>query len=277
MYLRLEDYHRPDTLEACLGLLTEPDSAVIAGGTRLNAADQEEIQTLVDIQELPLHDFDVEEGQVRIGALVTLAELAVAELPDKLAALALAALEEKNLPLRNRSTLGGRLSHASSTGRIATSLLALGAKVEVASSSETETLDLVTWLARSSSDRRLLKTVLVRQEEGWSGYQGFSQPVLTPPACDVALFVGPDGARVASGGHAAGASGTLALPGVADRISWIKKGQPRSEWEAEVRKIGAQELPEYSNALASGDWRCQVALTLIIRLTEQWIEQGGGA
>lgn len=277
MYLRLEEYHRPDDLEACLGLLEEPDTTVIAGGTRLNVAGHEEVRQLVDLQALGLDQIEVGERQVRLGAMVTLAELANAELPEEMAAAAIAALEERNLPLRNRSTLGGRLSRHASDGRLATALLALGAQVEVAQSSGSEVLPLRDWLQRESDDRRLLTHVLVPRREGWSGYLGFSQPVLTPPACDAALFVDKQGVRVTSGGHGPDAKGTLSLPRTADKISWLKPGTPTSEWEQEIRKLAGEEIPEYSNALAAGDWRRQVAVTLIVRLTETWLQQGGAA
>lgn len=278
MYLRLEEYHRPESLDRCLTLLAEPGTAALAGGTCLNVRGHEDLRRVVDLQGLPLHDLTVEGGGVRIGAMTTLATLAGAALPASLDALAAAARAEPNLPLRNRSTLGGRLARGRSDGRIATALLALDAELEVHSAGARSTVGVGDWLRRDPLDRaRLLTAAAVPGPLSWSGYLGFGQPAMAPPACDAALAVGPGGVRVATGGHAADAAGTLELPGTAAFVGGLKKGAALATWEPELKRIALAEVPAHGDLLAAGDWRQAVAVTLVVRLTERWLREGGGA
>ncbi|TNF34869.1 MAG: hypothetical protein EP329_06810, partial [Deltaproteobacteria bacterium] len=132
MYLDLESYARPATLAEALALLAAPETRAIAGGTHLNVHGHEHLRGVVDLQALGLGGVQRDGATFRIGATATLSELLAADLPSGLAALGQAADAEKNRAIRNRSTVGGRVSRDRANGRVATALQALEAELEVA-------------------------------------------------------------------------------------------------------------------------------------------------
>ena len=130
-------FSRPLTLEQCLSILAaEPDARLIAGGTdlvvesNLRARRWKHLVSLEAIEEL--RDFRESADAVMIGAALPLNEIAARwggapeVFHDWLRLFA-------SPPLRNRATLGGNLATASPIGDGAPLLLALDAKVHLAS------------------------------------------------------------------------------------------------------------------------------------------------
>ncbi len=135
-------YVRPRSLSEAFTALERTGSAVYAGGTDLIVALQKRsswvraLEVLVDIKGLDEAQRVEDHGEeFRIGALVTAEELAqnpliAAEAP----AVAEAAAMTSAPMLRARGTVGGNLVTPHPAGDIATAMLALGARVEVATS-----------------------------------------------------------------------------------------------------------------------------------------------
>ena len=66
-------YYRPENLDEALKVLSQPDTAPLAGGTELLAKEAGvNLAAVVDLQDLGLGPIDVEAGQLRIGSMVTL-------------------------------------------------------------------------------------------------------------------------------------------------------------------------------------------------------------
>ena len=103
-------YVRPGSLEEALAALAEPDAKPLAGGQSLVSVMKLRIarpELVVDISHLELEGIETRDGTLRIGALTTWSDLAVA--PElrrpALAALAECAAGIGDLQVRNRGTV----------------------------------------------------------------------------------------------------------------------------------------------------------------------------
>jgi CO/xanthine dehydrogenase FAD-binding subunit len=134
------DYHRPSNLDDAIELSVTlgEDASILAGGTDLIPRLRHGTvrpRALVDIGELDeLRTIDLTEDELRIGALFTHAELAASTLiQSDFPALAAACRAVAGPPVRNRGTIGGNLANASPAADTAPPLLALNARVRLAS------------------------------------------------------------------------------------------------------------------------------------------------
>lgn len=112
-------YARPETIDEALALLAghEGEVRILAGGTDLVPWLRDDLITpdlVVDIKRLPgLGDLDVVDGALRIGALVTFADLVASPLIAKfLPMLGEAAGTVGSVGIRHRATLVGNICSA---------------------------------------------------------------------------------------------------------------------------------------------------------------------
>lgn len=122
---RLEAYHRPTSVADAVGLLAAPDRLALAGGTTVRHDGGATSTEVVDLQELGLDgialDGDPDGGVVRIGAMVTLQDLADSRtVPDLIRAAARAELPST---LRTLATVGGTIGAAWANSLLLTALL----------------------------------------------------------------------------------------------------------------------------------------------------------
>ncbi len=280
MYLRLEEYERPESVEACLEALARPGAAaLLGGGTALNGGGHEDLVRVVDLQGVGLQELDPR----RIGARVTLAELAGAEaaLGAGLAALVEAAAAERNLPKRNRSTVGGRLSRDRADARLATAAAAVGARVEVQrAGGDVEEVPVEDFLGRrwqaQERGRFVARALLIPDEvgAGRSGYGQFSLTAVDTPYADVALWVGPQSAaRAFTGGHGPNADGVVRAPAVERAVrELLDEPGEAAGWEERLRGALADELPAYTDGRAGGAYRRDLTATLFVRLVARLVD-----
>lgn len=123
-------YHRPQTLEQALTLLSQPDTLALGGGTSINTpAYKDRNVAVVDLQALGLNHIHKHGHTLEIGATVTLEQLmGNTHIPS---ALAQAIRREAPLNIRNQSTIAGRLVASDGRSTLATTLLALDAALEL--------------------------------------------------------------------------------------------------------------------------------------------------
>lgn len=120
---------------------TNADARVLAGGTDLmvelesGRTSPEGIERIVDVWKLDaLRGIVAEDGGVRFGALTTCAELLRTPLATERADLLVrAAAEVGAVQIQNRATIGGNLGTASPAADLNPVLVALGARVRLAS------------------------------------------------------------------------------------------------------------------------------------------------
>lgn len=126
-------YHRPQTLDEALALLTQPNTVPLGGGTLLSKPTTDPV-SVVDLQALGLGALRVNGNELTIGATCTLQSLLESEhCPEPLkAALKL----EAPINIRNTATVAGTLVASEGRSPFVTMLLAMDAKVTISVSSE---------------------------------------------------------------------------------------------------------------------------------------------
>jgi CO/xanthine dehydrogenase FAD-binding subunit len=130
-----ENYARPTSLSEAIRLLSETHSTVLGGGTYLVRGHQPPDQQLLDLGGLGLNFLIDEPASVRCGATVTLQELIESNLIGECfgpVVIEAARVTRPSWMLRNMSTLGGELVERSRHSAIAVAMLALDAKVTIA-------------------------------------------------------------------------------------------------------------------------------------------------
>ncbi len=266
MYLSLQEVVRPTRLEACLEALVADDTAILAGGTWLNATCPPGLNCLVDLQALPLRAIHQVGEDWRIGALVRVSGLLDGDLPAGLNALLDAARDERNLPIRNQSTVGGRVARRRADARLPTALLALDATLEIAAlgngGARVARVPIAA-LPGLQLGGAIITAIRVPSTTLLSGYRSFSLTAVDVPVTDVALARTPDGWRLASGGHGDDSAGNWLLD---DAAGVLDDAGSDDNWRTRLREAVVDGLPAHDCARASGDYRRAVAATLAVRL-----------
>jgi putative selenate reductase FAD-binding subunit len=122
-------YHRPQTLEEALVLLTQPNTFPLGGGTLLSQPTTDPVQ-VVDLQSLGLDSLTKIGNDLEIGATCTLQSLLESKhCPE---ALKVAIKLEAPINIRNTATVAGTLVSSDGRSPFTTSLLAMDAKLEQA-------------------------------------------------------------------------------------------------------------------------------------------------
>ena len=123
-------YHRPQTLDEALALLTQPNTLPLGGGTLLSQPTTDPV-SVVDLQRLGLASLRVKGNDLEIGATCTLQSLFESkDCPESLKA---AIKLEAPLNIRNTATVAGTLVSADGRSPFAAMLLAMDAKITVVS------------------------------------------------------------------------------------------------------------------------------------------------
>lgn len=120
-------YHRPQTLDEALTLLTQPNILPLGGGTLLSKPTSDSVE-VADLQALGLDTVKKNGNNLELGATLTLQALLESEYcpPALKSALKL----EAPLNIRNSATVAGTLIAADGRSTFASVLLAMDAKVE---------------------------------------------------------------------------------------------------------------------------------------------------
>jgi CO/xanthine dehydrogenase FAD-binding subunit len=124
----ITEYHRPQTLEEALKILSASDTRPLGGGTVITHAGDESF-ALVDLQSLGLDKLHKSGNTLNIGATVTLQILL--ESLHTAAALKTALKLEAPLNLRNMGTVAGALVTCDGRSPFAAVMLALDAKLTI--------------------------------------------------------------------------------------------------------------------------------------------------
>jgi len=124
-------YHRPQTLDEALTLLTQPNTLPIGGGTLLSHGMTDPMEA-VDLQLLGLNTLTKKGNELELGATLTLQALLESEHCP--AALKSALKLEAPLNIRNSATVAGTLVTCDGRSTFATVLVAMDARIDIRSS-----------------------------------------------------------------------------------------------------------------------------------------------
>ena len=242
-----ETFLRPTSMAAVFDALTAyPDARLIAGATELGLEITKRYRrfpTLISLEAVPeLTRVERTDGEWRIGAAVTLTrikDLLGPEFPELDAMLYLFGSRQ----IRNRATMGGNIVTASPIGDSAPVLLALDARVVIASAGGERVLPIeeffVAYRKTALQSGEILKTILVpRGRAPESGHHRFykvskrrEMDISTVAACFALELDGSE--RIAHARLAFG--GVAAMPMRAKTAEQALLGR---EWnEATVREI----------------------------------------
>jgi CO/xanthine dehydrogenase FAD-binding subunit len=243
-------YHRPQTLDEALTLLTQAHILPLGGGTLLSKATADSIE-VVDLQALGLNTVKKNGNSLELGATVTLQALLESEHCP--AALKPALKLEAPLNIRNSATLAGTLISCDGRSTFASVLLALDAKITVNSKQNAEEIiNIGDLLPLREQVRGKLITKIVIPLNVKLAFEYVSKTPADKPIVCAALAQWNSGrTRLALGGY--GKSPTLAMDGT----------------EAEgVGTAAKNAYHEATDEWASAEYRMDVAATLAKRCLE---------
>jgi CO/xanthine dehydrogenase FAD-binding subunit len=247
-------YFRPKTIEEALSLLEQ--GSPLAGGTTLTP-NRYRLDTVVDLQDLPLGALESKADMLEAGAGCTLQQIVEA---DSLvpAALADACRSEAAWNLRNMATLGGAVVTAAGGSTLAAALLALAAEVH--------SLPMDRWLpldeyleARTSDAGHRLLTGFRWPSSSTLRFIKVGRSPADKPVILAALGRAPDGAyRVVLGGWGPRPIRVL----VAEQA--LAAGDV-----AGAGRAAAQACAAAGDAWASAEYRAEIAGVLVRRLAAE--------
>lgn len=173
-------YYRPDTLPEALRLLSLPNTMPLAGGTSLLAGDVD--GAVVDLQALGLNQVQSDPDQLRLGAVLTLAELSewLAEhvgSSDPADFLQKAIRQAGPNTYRHAATLGGVIASRLPDSELLAALLVLEAMLEL-QTPEPMTLYLADYLLAEERPSGLITHVVIP----WQNGRGASERIARTPA-----------------------------------------------------------------------------------------------
>ncbi|HCE10432.1 MAG TPA: xanthine dehydrogenase [Oxalobacteraceae bacterium] len=151
-------YLRPQTIGEALKALATMPLTILAGGTDFYAArtGQAITEPVLDITAVPeLQGIRDEGAQWRIGATVTWSNIVRADFPAQFRGLQAAARAVGGVQVQNTGTVAGNICNASPAADGIPALMALDARVEVSSLSETRIVPLTEFVLGSRKIARL--------------------------------------------------------------------------------------------------------------------------
>lgn len=242
-------YARASDLDHALELLAEPDASAIAGGQSLIPAMKLRIARpalVVDISRLELRGVAERDGALHIGALTTWSELLDSDALDR---PALAAIKEcaqgiGDLQVRNLGTIGGSVAHAHPASDMPCVLLALGATLQLRSTSGTRELAFAEILlgpfTTTLGPQELVTDIVVPLPAPGSGsaYASVEHPASGYALAGAAVLVGPE-------------RDTVAITGVGATQSLLPSGNVRADIAKTVVYADRFAPPEYRRELAA--------------------------
>lgn len=215
-------YYRPKTLDEAQHLLAQPDMFPLAGGTKLLARDV--AGAVVDLQELALDQIQFADGQLHLGATLTLDGLAAwltENAPEGSPAEMLQTAVRQAGPntYRHAATLGGSIASRLPDSELLAALLLLDATLHLSSGD----ISLADYLAADERPSGLVTEVRLE----WGNGRSASARVARTPADDPIVAViawQPEGGPV-----------RLAASGVAPRPTRLTAAEAADDNEAAVQ------------------------------------------
>jgi aerobic-type carbon monoxide dehydrogenase small subunit (CoxS/CutS family)/CO/xanthine dehydrogenase FAD-binding subunit len=264
----IRSYHRPTRLEEALSLAGQ-GVVPLAGGTRLFATERE-VPNVLDLSALGLSRLETIDGDLRIGAMTTLQDLAdSSEVHVATAGLLSAAARAHSASrmIRGMATAGGEAVHGAHDSEVVAALLALNTIFEVALPSgplESPALRFLRDPAEDLGQGGLLHSLSIPGVPQGAALERVAVLPSAPALMAVAVTVSFAGDKCARA--------RIALTGLRTRPARVLEAEARVEGtvgdEAAVQKcleqIGAR-APFRDDAHASAGYRRQAALVLTRR------------
>ncbi len=277
-----QSYARPETLPEALRLMADGGWLPLAGGTDLYpGAGPALAGRVLDLTGMAGLTGLLRQDGLRIGATTSWADIMAADLPSGLWALQQAAGMVGGRQVQVAGTIGGNLCNASPAADGVPPLLALDAKVELASLAGVRRLPLADFLLgprrTALQPGELLTAVLVPDAalHGGSSFVklGARRHLVISIAMVAARLVVGKG-RVTEAAVAVGSCSAVALRLPAVEAALV--GQPVSEAVGRVQADVVQAaLSPIDDVRASAAYRCEAAVELVRRAVAECLEGMG--
>lgn len=287
MYPAPFQYHRPDSLQDAIALLTRfgDEAKVIAGGQTLLPMlkmRMGDMSHLIDIGRLPnLSHIEQRGDTVHIGALATHAEIASSEVANTIPLLKECGGGIADKQVRNNGTIGGGLSVADPSGDWPTGLRTLETTVVCTGPNGTRNVDLKDFIVDSYTtsllDGELVTEVQIKVPPANSGgaYVAFKRAAPAYPTSTAAVQLTMNGETCQAIRMALGASGSTAV--VSQEAENSLKGQPLTRENLEK---AAAMIVEASNppvdARGSEEFKRAMLRSLVVEAAERAVARARG-
>jgi aerobic-type carbon monoxide dehydrogenase small subunit (CoxS/CutS family)/CO/xanthine dehydrogenase FAD-binding subunit len=276
----IRSYHRPTRLEEALNLAGQ-GVVPLAGGTRLFAADRD-VPNVLDLSALGLGRVETVDGDLHIGAMVTLQDLIDSPLAHTATAgllPAAARAHSVSRMIRGMATVGGESVHGAHDSEVVAALLALNAIFEVALPSGTPLESPALRFLRDPSEDLgqggLLQALMIPGVPEGAALERVAVLPSAPALMAVAVTISFAGEKCARA--------RIALTGLRMRPARIPEAEARVEGStgdaAALQKCLDQIAARAQfrdDAHAPASYRRDVALVLVRRALERAIAQARG-
>jgi CO/xanthine dehydrogenase FAD-binding subunit len=265
-------YFQPASVPEALALLGEhgPDLLVIAGGTVAMPLINEGIslpRLVMGLRRAGLDGIERTGDTLRIGATTTLT--AVAGQTDA-PLLATAARATASWAIRNMATVAGNLFTPPPGGDVATALLALDARVEIAGTAGTRSIPLAAFwtgfMATALEGDELVTAITVPLAPGQDAFRKFGRKASnTPAVVTVAAHLTIDGGTVREARIALGAVGPHPLRAASAEAA-LAGGALTPDAIARAAAAAVEDVEPFTDAVAS-DWYRRRMVGVIVERT----------
>ena len=268
--MSIEEYYLPQSIEESTSILNEPgqDVLVLAGGTLVMPLINEGISTpqkVVGLKNAGLNYLNRVDGEFIIGATTTLSQM---ESQEEINILKDAAHAVGGWAIRNMATVGGNLFAPPPGGDFAVALLALDAKVVIASNEEERTIPLNEFFTGFMTNvllpGEIVKEFRIPLPVGRAGYVKFGRRgANTPSIVTVAVNLQISDDVVDEAKIALGA--VSPHPFRASKAEESLKGKPLTEDSVQAACIlAADESEPFTDSIAS-EWYREKMIPIILR------------
>lgn len=268
--MSIEEYYLPQSIEESTSILNEPgqDVLVLAGGTLVMPLINEGISTpqkVVGLKNAGLNYLNRVDGEFIIGATTTLSQM---ESQEEINILKDAAHAVGGWAIRNMATVGGNLFAPPPGGDFAVALLALDAKVVIASNEEERTIPLNEFFTGFMTNvllpGEIVKEFRIPLPVGRAGYVKFGRRgANTPSIVTVAVNLQISDDVVDEAKIALGA--VSPHPFRASKAEESLKGKPLTKDSVQAACIlAADESEPFTDPIAS-EWYREKMIPIILR------------
>lgn len=268
--MSIEEYYLPKSIEETIGILDDPgqDLLVLAGGTLAMPLINEGISTpqkVVGLKNAGLNYIDQVDGELIIGATTTLTQM---ESQEDLPILKDAAQAVGGWAIRNMATVGGNLFAPPPGGDFAVALLALDAKVVIASNGEERTIPIneffTGFMTNVLDPGEIVKEFRIPLPAGQTSYRKFGRRgANTPSIVTIAVNLHFSGETVDNARIALGAVGPHPFRAVKAENSLVGKSLTEENIQA-AGALAVSESDPYTDPIASA-WYREKMIPIILR------------
>jgi carbon-monoxide dehydrogenase medium subunit len=255
MYPAPFNYHRPESLQAAIALLSRfgDDASIMAGGQslipmlKMRIGDMAE---LVDIGHLPgLNHIEQRGETLHIGALATHAQIAASEVASVIPLLADCGGGIADRQVRNMGTIGGGVSVADPSGDWPTGLRALDARLVLTGPGGVRTVSISDFILDSYTtclnDAELVTEIQIALPPAGSSsaYVAFKRAAPAYPTASAGIQLTLDGNTCTAVRIALGSAAPVAVVSAEAEAQLLGKEISREQLESAARTIVAGTEP----------------------------------